>query len=300
MLKIAWAPNYAHSLPVGHRFPMIKYELLPEQLLYEGTIQECNLFEPKPMADEMFLRVHDKEYWQKLFDLNLSRKEERKIGFPLNKALVEREITILDGTLEASNYALKYGVSMNVAGGTHHAYRDRGEGFCLLNDVAVSAQYLLDHYLAMQILVVDLDVHQGNGTAKIFELEPRVFTFSMHGARNYPARKEKSDLDVELADGTGDTEYLKMLNFHLEKIIEAVNPDFVFFVSGVDILATDKLGRLGVSLDGCKERDRIVLEMCKSLKLPLVISMGGGYSDKIQHIVEAHANTFRLAQEIYF
>ena len=300
MLKIAWAPNYAHSLPIGHRFPMIKYELLPEQLLYEGTIQSENLFEPKPMSEEIILQVHDKVYWQKLIDLNLSRKEERKTGFPLSKGLVEREITILDGTLQASIYALKYGVGMNVAGGTHHAYRDRGEGFCLLNDVAVSAQYLLDHQLANQILVVDLDVHQGNGTAKIFENESRVYTFSMHGAKNYPMHKEKSDLDVELADGTGDTEYLKKLNFHLDKLVEAVNPDFVFFVSGVDILATDKIGRLGVSLEGCKERDRMVIEMCKSLKLPLVISMGGGYSEKIQHIVEAHANTFRLAQEIYF
>ncbi|MFZ6663153.1 histone deacetylase family protein [Peijinzhouia sedimentorum] len=300
MLKIAWAPIYAHSLPVGHRFPMIKYELLPEQLLYEGTIQSQNLFEPKPMSEEIILQVHDIAYWQKLIDLNLSRKEERKTGFPLSKGLVEREITILDGTLQASIYALKYGVGINVAGGTHHAYRDRGEGFCLLNDVAVSAQYLLDHYLAKQILVVDLDVHQGNGTAKIFENESRVFTFSMHGAKNYPMHKEKSDLDVELADGTGDTEYLKKLNFHLDKIVEAVNPDFVFFVSGVDILATDKLGRLGVSLEGCKGRDRMVIEMCKSLKLPLVISMGGGYSEKIQHIVEAHANTFRLTQEIYF
>ncbi|MFC2185885.1 histone deacetylase [Fulvivirgaceae bacterium LMO-SS25] len=300
MLKIAWAPIYAHSLPVGHRFPMIKYELLPEQLLYEGTIQSQNLFEPKPMSEEIILQVHDIAYWQKLIDLNLSRKEERKTGFPLSKGLVEREITILDGTLQASIYALKYGVGMNVAGGTHHAYRDRGEGFCLLNDVAVSAQYLLDHYLAKQILVVDLDVHQGNGTAKIFENESRVFTFSMHGAKNYPMHKEKSDLDVELADGTGDTEYLKKLNFHLDKLVEAVNPDFVFFVSGVDILATDKLGRLGVSLEGCKGRDRMVIEMCKSLKLPLVISMGGGYSEKIQHIVEAHANTFRLTQEIYF
>lgn len=300
MLKIAWAPNYAHPLPVGHRFPMIKYELLPEQLLYEGTIQSQNLFEPKPLAEDIILQVHDEAYWQKLIGLNLSRKEERKTGFPLSKGLVEREITILDGTLQAAKYALEYGVSMNVAGGTHHAYCDRGERFCLLNDVAVSAQYLLDHCLARQIVVVDLDVHQGNGTAKIFESEPRVFTFSMHGARNYPMHKEKSDLDIELEDGTQDAEYLEKLTFHLDSIIESINPDFVFYISGVDILASDKLGRLGVTLEGCKKRDRIVIEMCKGLKLPLVISMGGGYSEKIQHIVEAHANTFRLAQEIYF
>lgn len=300
MLKIAWAPNYAHPLPVGHRFPMIKYELLPEQLLYEGTIQSQNLFEPKPLSEDIILQVHDEAYWQKLIGLNLSRKEERKTGFPLSKGLVEREITILDGTLQAAKYALEYGVSMNVAGGTHHAYCDRGEGFCLLNDVAVSAQYLLDHCLARQIVVVDLDVHQGNGTAKIFESEPRVFTFSMHGARNYPMHKEKSDLDIELEDGTQDAEYLEKLTFHLDSIIESINPDFIFYISGVDILASDKLGRLGVTLEGCKKRDRIVIEMCKGLKLPLVISMGGGYSEKIQHIVEAHANTFRLAQEIYF
>jgi len=300
MLKIAWAPNYAHPLPTGHRFPMIKYELLPEQLLYEGTIQSQNLFEPNPMQEEIFLKVHDATYWAKLIGLTLSKKEERKTGFPLNRELVQREITILDGTLQAAKYAIKYGVSMNVAGGTHHAYRDRGEGFCLLNDVAVAAQYLLDFNLAKQILVVDLDVHQGNGTAKIFEHESRVFTFSMHGAKNYPMHKEQSDLDVELADGTNDEKYLDLLGQHLEPLFQKVSPDFVFYVSGVDILATDKLGRLGVSIDGCKERDRRVIELCKSLKLPLVISMGGGYSEKIQHIVEAHANTFRLAQEIYF
>ncbi len=300
MLKIAWAPIYAHPLPAGHRFPMVKYELLPEQLLYEGTIQSQNLFEPKPMEEDIFLQIHDEVYWKKLLELKLSKKEERKSGFPLSKELVQREITILDGTLQAAKYALEYGVGMNVAGGTHHAYRDRAEGFCLLNDVAVSAQYLLNHKLAKQILVVDLDVHQGNGTAKIFENESKVFTFSMHGARNYPMHKEKSDLDIELEDGTGDVEYLNKLEHTINQLMEAVNPDFIFFVSGVDILATDKLGRLGVSLEGSKERDRLVIDLCKTQKIPLVISMGGGYSEKIQHIVDAHANTFRLVQEIYF
>ena len=300
MLKIAYSEIYQHPLPEGHRFPMIKYELLPEQLLYEGTVTSDNFFEPKPAQVEDILEVHDKEYWEKLSQLNLTRSEERKTGFPLSERLVMRERIINQGTIDCALFALKYGISMNIAGGTHHAFTDHGEGFCLLNDIAMASQYLLNQEKVGKILVVDLDVHQGNGTAQIFREEPRVFTFSMHGAKNYPMHKEKSDLDIPLPDQTNDKEYLTILKRELPKLLDDFEPEFVFFQSGVDVLATDKLGKLGMSINGCKERDRFVLETCKKNDLPIVASMGGGYSKRIADIVEAHANTYRLAQDIFF
>jgi acetoin utilization deacetylase AcuC-like enzyme len=189
---------------------------------------------------------------------------------------------------------------MNIAGGTHHAFTYKGEGFCLLNDIAIAARYLLDEGLVKQILVVDLDVHQGNGTAQIFKYESRVFTFSMHGQNNYPLHKEQSDLDIGLADFTNDDFYLNTLRINLDLLMDQERPDFIFFLSGVDILETDKLGKLSVSREGCKERDRIVLQAAKQSGIPLVASMGGGYSTDFRDIIEAHANTFRLAQEIFF
>lgn len=300
MLKIAWAPLYAHPLPPGHRFPMEKYTLLPEQLLYEGTVSAANFFTPTPLAQEHILSIHDAGYWHRLKTLQLSKSEIRKTGFPLSEELVHREIVIAQGTVQAALSALKYGVAMNIAGGTHHAFTNRGEGFCLLNDIAIAANYLLKYCAIQQILVVDLDVHQGNGTAQIFRNTPQVFTFSMHGASNYPVHKEQSDLDIALPDATDDATYLKLLNKHLPQLIEEVEPQFIFFQSGVDVLASDKLGRLALSMGGCKERDRTVLSLCKKYAIPLVISMGGGYSERIADIIEAHANTYRLAQEIYF
>lgn len=279
---------------------MLKYELIPEQLLYEGTITESQMFVPKRMTKEEILGTHSLDYFNKLEGLALSKSEERKTGFPLSSQLVERERIIMQGTLDASLKALEMGVAMNVAGGTHHAFKDRGEGFCLLNDIALSANYLLNNSIRKQILVVDLDVHQGNGTASIFEHDPRVFTFSMHGEHNYPLHKEKSDLDVALPDGIEDTEYLKLLDFHLKNIIDNVQPDFIFYQCGVDILNTDKLGRLKVSTDGCKRRDEMVFEEAKKNHIPVCCSMGGGYSEDIKVIVEAHCNTFRSASEIFF
>ena len=300
MLKVAWTPAYAHPLPEGHRFPMDKYTLLPEQLLYEGTIQADSIFHPSPVNEKYILLTHDAHYWHRLKSLDLTPAEIRKTGFPLSPQLVHREITIAQGTVQAALYALEYGIAMNIAGGTHHAFTDRGEGFCLLNDIAIAANYLLYHHLATQVLVIDLDVHQGNGTAQIFRDNPAVFTFSMHGASNYPLHKEQSDLDIALPDFTDDRAYLQALNTHLPKIVDTVQPDFVFFQSGVDVLATDKLGKLSLSMFGCKERDRTVLSFCKENKIPVAVSMGGGYSQRIADIIEAHANTYRLAQEIYF
>lgn len=300
MLKIAWRKEYTHPLPENHRFPMDKYDLLPEQLLYEGTISESNFFAPELLSEGSILSVHEQTYWDKLKYLTLSKKEERRTGFPLSAALVERERIINQGTIDAANFALEFGVAMNIAGGTHHAFTDRGEGFCLLNDIAIAANYLLINEKAKKVLVVDLDVHQGNGTAEIFQDNSNVFTFSMHGKGNYPMHKEKSDLDIELEDKTDDRAYLKILRETLPKLIEEQEPDFIFFQSGVDVLKTDKLGRLGMTIAGCKERDKIVFEHCFKNEIPVVASMGGGYSEKIAHIIEAHANTYRLAQYIYF
>lgn len=300
MLKIAWTPLYAHPLPENHRFPMEKYNLLPEQLLHEGTIQPTNLFSPAAIDEKEIVATHDKDYWQKLKTLSLSKTEERRTGFPLSEALILRETTIANGTLEAALFALEYGIGMNIAGGTHHAFTYKGEGFCLLNDIAISANHLLQHAHVHKILIIDLDVHQGDGTAQIFQHEPKVFTFSMHGAANYPMHKEHSDLDVGLPDGTGDAAYLRLLEGHLDRLFEEVQPDFVFYQSGVDVLQSDKLGRLAMTIAGCKQRDSMVLERCKKYAVPLAISMGGGYSERISIIVEAHANTFRLAQDIFF
>lgn len=299
MLKIAYDPIYAHSLPEGHRFPMLKYELIPAQLLHEGSITHQNLFRPLACPDEVILWTHDAVYLHDLKLLQLTPQHIRRIGFPLNEALVKRELIITQGTVDCCYYALKYGVALNVAGGTHHAFANRGEGFCLLNDMAVAANYLLHKKLARRILIVDLDVHQGNGTAKLFENESRVFTFSMHGGHNYPFIKEKSDLDIPLADGMGDKEYLDLLTKNLSSVLDSHKPDFIFFLSGVDVLSSDKYGKLKISMGGCKARDEVVFKTCKSRGIPCVVAMGGGYSADVKLIVEAHCNTFRAALDIY-
>ncbi len=300
MLKVAYAPIYAHPLPEGHRFPMLKYELIPAQLLHEGIITPDNLFSPQPLAEEIILWTHDENYWHQLRDLTLPPKEQRRIGFPLSAQLVEREIRIAKGTIDGCHYAFEYGIAFNVAGGTHHAGTNWGEGFCLLNDQSIAANYLLNNKLASSILIIDLDVHQGNGTAQISENEQRVFTFSMHGANNFPYRKEQSDLDIPLPDGTGDQEYLDILKHTLPKLIDQQKPDFIFYLAGVDVLATDKLGKLSLSKEGCKVRDQFVLEQCHKRQIPVQVSMGGGYSTDIRDIVDAHCNTYRLAHELYF
>lgn len=298
-MKIAFHPLFSYPLPKGHRFPMEKYELLPKQLLHEGTCKAEDFFEPSMPSKEDVLAVHTEEYYNSLINLSLDRRAARKIGFPLSEEFIKREQLIAQGTIDGSEYALKYGISLSIAGGTHHAYTDHGEGFCMLHDQAIAARYLQKKGLAKKILIVDLDVHQGNGTAEIFQNDDSVFTFSMHGAGNYPFKKEKSDLDIAVADGSGDEVYLRILKNILPRVIDEQRPDFIFYLSGVDILESDKLGRLNCTINGCKERDRYVLQMCKDLKIPLQVSMGGGYSPDIKTIIEAHANTFRLAQEIY-
>ena len=300
MLKIAFSPVYKYDLPAGHRFPMDKYDLLPEQLLYEGSITQDNFFNPNQLSDEQILLTHTPDYLHKLNNNILDRKEQRAIGFPIRPELITRGKHIANGTLQCAHYAMEYGVAMNIAGGTHHAYADRGEGFCIFNDFAITANVLLTEKRVKQILIVDLDVHQGNGTAKIFENDPRVFTFSMHGAKNYPLRKERSDLDIGVDDGIVDADYLALLKSHLPRLLEKVQPDLILYLAGVDILSTDKLGRLGVTREGCKRRDQFVFSEAKKNNIPVAVSMGGGYSEQIRDIIEAHANTFRVAQEMYF
>ena len=300
MLKIAFSPIYKYDLPAGHRFPMDKYELLPQQLLHEGTITEENFFCPEPLSDEQILLTHTPEYLYKLNNNLLDRKEQRAIGFPVRPELITRGKHIANGTLQCARYAMEYGVAMNIAGGTHHAYADRGEGFCIFNDFAITANVLLAEGTVKQVLIVDLDVHQGNGNAKIFADDSRVFTFSMHGAKNYPLRKEKSDLDIGVDDGILDADYLALLKAHLPRLISEVKPDLILYLAGVDIISTDKLGRLGVTREGCKERDKFVFEQAIGYDIPVAVSMGGGYSVQIKDIIEAHANTFRVAQQLYF
>ncbi|WP_400076043.1 histone deacetylase [Winogradskyella sp. R77965] len=300
MLKIAFHPIYKHSLPAGHRFPMEKYELLPQQLIHEGTCSDNNFFEPVKPNDKYILAVHEPNYYYDLVNITLDQRAARKIGFPLNEVLVEREVIIAYGTIKASEFALKHGVAMNIAGGTHHAYTNRGEAFCLLNDQAIGARYLQNKGLVNKVLIVDLDVHQGNGTAEIFQNDDSVFTFSMHGKSNYPFKKEYSDLDIALENDADDSEYLKLLKDALPQLIEEQQPDFIYYLCGVDVIASDKLGKLAMTVEGCKARDRFVLEQCKTYNIPVMCSMGGGYSPNIKTIVDAHANTFRLAKEIFF
>lgn len=299
MLKIAYDSIYAHPLPEGHRFPMLKYELIPEQLMYEGTVSSNDFFSPGVCESDTVLLTHESGYLEKLINQTLTPSEQRKIGFPQSPMLTQRELIITQGTIDCCKYAMEHGASLNVAGGTHHAFAERGEGFCLLNDMAVASNYLLKQELVQQILIIDLDVHQGNGTAKLMEKNQQVFTFSMHGEHNYPFHKEQSDLDIGLKDGTDGSTYLNILKDTLPGLIRDIQPDFAFFLSGVDILETDKFGKLKLTMDECRQRDEMVFKLLKQHQIPVTVAMGGGYSPDIKTIVEAHCNTFRLAKEIF-
>lgn len=298
MVKIAYHSLYAHPLPEGHRFPMLKYELIPAQLLHEGVITQDNMFEPEILSEENVLLSHAPAYWEQLRDLTLAEREQRRIGFPLNAQLLERELRIAQGTIDGALHAKEHSLAFNVAGGTHHAGSNWGEGFCMLNDQAIAANYLIANHIYQRILIIDLDVHQGNGTAEILQNVPEVFTFSMHGEKNFPFRKEVSDLDIGLDMGIADEAYLSVLRDTLPGLYEKHRPEFVFYLAGVDVLFTDKLGKLAMSKEGCKERDRIVFQYCKDHHLPVQVSMGGGYSPEIRDIVDAHCNTYKVGIDI--
>ena len=278
---------------------MEKYELIPAQLIHTGTVQPMAIFAPGLATFETIALAHEVDYCRRLLDVALPPAMVRRIGFPLSEQLVARELRIVQGTIDGCMSALEHGVAFNVAGGTHHAGYDWGEGFCLLNDQGVAAAWLLRQELCRRVLVVDLDVHQGNGTAQLFSGNPQVFTFSMHGEHNFPFRKEQSDVDVGLPDGTDDGSYLALLRHHLELIFDRVRPDFVFYQAGVDVLASDKLGKLALTSAGCRKRDALVFQHCQSAGVPVQVSMGGGYSPHIRDIVDAHCRTFEEANRIY-
>jgi acetoin utilization deacetylase AcuC-like enzyme len=279
---------------------MAKYDLLPGQLLYEGTVKESQFFEPTICTDEHVLLTHDATFLQRIHALQLTASEQRAIGFPQSAQLIQRELTIMQGSIDCALHAIyNNSIGINIAGGTHHSFADRGEGFCILNDMAIVANYVLHYGLAKKVLIVDLDVHQGNGTAKLFEASTNVFTYSMHGAHNYPFRKEHSHLDIPLQDGTDTATYLQLLQQYLPVILDTFQPDIVCYNSGVDILETDKFGKLKVSMQGVHARDRYVLQLIRNYNIACVVAMGGGYSTDVNTILEAHCGVFRSAMEFW-
>jgi acetoin utilization deacetylase AcuC-like enzyme len=294
-MRVAYHPDYFVRLPAGHPFPMAKYPLLHERLLATGVMSAADIVVPREAAPEDLALVHTADYLQRLAAGSLGAAEVRRIGVPWSAALWRRSRLAVQGTIEASRAALSDGLAGNLAGGTHHAFADHGEGFCVLNDVAVAVRVLQRDRRIATALVVDLDVHQGNGTAAIFEGDPSVFTFSMHGERNYPARKMQSRLDVGLRDGMEDEEYLELLAGHLSRVLESFTPDLVFYLAGVDPAQGDRYGRLKLSDEGIRRRDRHVLETCLGGGRPTVITIAGGYAATPERTAELHSIVFREA-----
>jgi acetoin utilization deacetylase AcuC-like enzyme len=297
-MHVCYTPRYYADIGEGHVFPIRKFELVCQRLLAEGTLAPRDLFEPQPAAVEDVLLVHTEDYVTRLRAGALTPREIRRLGLPWSKALVRRSFLAASGTINAARFALRDGVGSNLAGGTHHAFADHGEGFCVLNDVAIAIRALRRDRLIERAAVVDLDVHQGNGTATIFADDPGVFTFSMHGAKNYPLFKARSSLDVELADGTGDDEYLRALAEHLPRVF-AHAPDIVFYLGGADPFVGDKLGRLSLSIAGLRARDEFVLRECRGRGAPVATVMSGGYAADIDDTVEIHCNTIRAVREVF-
>lgn len=297
--KLFYSPYYYAEIGEGHVFPIRKFELVKDLLLKEGTLTESEIIAPEPAKIEDLLLVHTEDYISRLVDGTLTEKEIRKLGLPWSESLVRRSFHAISGTINAARFALQDGISSNLAGGTHHSFPDRGEGFCVLNDVAVSIRVLQRENLAKRFLIVDCDVHQGNGTAFIFQNSPEVFTFSMHGAKNYPLFKEVSNLDIELPDKTADAEFLETLEQALPRIF-LHDPDIIFYLGGADPFENDKLGRLSLTKEGLMKRDEMVLEFAKSKDVPIVTTMSGGYAADINDTVEIHANTIRAVKKVFF
>lgn len=297
-MRVSYTPRYYADIGEGHVFPIRKFELVRDRLLVEGTLQPADLVEPQlaPIAD--VLLVHTEDYVTRLRAGTLTPREIRRLGLPWSKALVRRSFLAAGGTLNAARFALEDGVGSNLAGGTHHAFPERGEGFCVLNDVAIAIRALRRDNVIGRAAVVDCDVHQGNGTATIFAEDSSVFTFSMHGAKNYPLFKARSTLDVELPDGTGDDTYLATLAEHLPTVF-AHQPDIIFYLGGADPYAGDKLGRLKLSLAGLRARDEVVLRECRRRGVPVATVMSGGYAADISDTVEIHCNTIRAARTVF-
>ncbi|HZB46750.1 MAG TPA: histone deacetylase [Pyrinomonadaceae bacterium] len=297
-MRVSYTPRYYADIGDGHVFPIRKFELVRDRLMAEGTLAPADIVEPRPAPVEDVLLVHTEDYVTRLRAGALTPREIRRLGLPWSKALVRRSFLATGGTLNAARWALEEGVGSNLAGGTHHAFPDHGEGFCVLNDVAIAIRVLRRDGLIKRAAIVDCDVHQGNGTAAIFEGDPAVFTFSMHGAKNYPLFKTRSTLDVELDDGTGDEEYLAALAHHLARVFDDA-PDIVFYLGGADPYAGDKLGRLALSIDGLRARDEFVLAACRDRGFPVATVMSGGYAKDISDTVEIHCNTIRAARAVF-
>jgi acetoin utilization deacetylase AcuC-like enzyme len=294
-MKCSYHPAYQVPLPPGHPFPMSKYPLLKDRLLAEGVLAAGDIVEPEPLDTPTLELVHSREYLRKLQSSSLTAAEQRRLGVPWSEALWQRSRLASAGTLLAARAALEYGLAGNLAGGTHHAFADHGEGFCVLNDVAIAIRKLQAERVIERAAIVDLDVHQGNGTAAIFEVDAEVFTFSMHGDRNYPLAKMRSNLDVPLKDGVGDAEYLDLLQQHLPAVLDSAAADVVFYLAGVDVAAGDRYGKLALTEEGIRLRDQRVIEAVRNRDVPLVIVPAGGYAASRERTAELHAHAFREA-----
>jgi acetoin utilization deacetylase AcuC-like enzyme len=294
-MKCSYHSGYHVALPAGHPFPISKYAVLKDLLLAEGVLAPRDLIEPEPLDMDTLALVHTHEYLNKLQSSGLSAAEQRRLGLPWSEALWQRSRLASGGTLLAARAALSEGLAGNLAGGTHHAFADHGEGFCVLNDVAVATAQLRAEGAIERAAVIDLDVHQGNGTAAIFERVEEVFTFSMHGERNYPLVKMRSSLDVPLRDGVGDAEYLDTLERHLPAVWRRSQADIAYYLAGVDVAAGDRYGKLSLTEEGIRCRDRLVIEAVRSRGLPLVIVLAGGYAATRARTAELHAHVFREA-----
>ena len=297
-MRVFYTPRYYTDIGAGHVFPIRKFDLVRHRLLTEGTLQSENLSEPEPASVDDVLLVHTEEYISRLCSGTLTNSELRRLGLPWSDSLVRRSFYAAGGTICATRLAINEGVGSNLAGGTHHAFADRGEGFCVLNDVAIAIRVLRRDGLIKRAAVVDCDVHQGNGTATIFANDPEVFTFSMHGAKNYPLFKARSSLDIALPDGTSDEVYLDQLDANLPQIFQH-EPEIVFYLGGADPYTGDKLGRLAVSMEGLRKRDECVLSQCYRRETPLVTLLSGGYGENTNDTVEIHCNTIRAVKKIF-
>jgi acetoin utilization deacetylase AcuC-like enzyme len=294
-MKSIYHAGYQIALPDGHPFPISKYGLLKELLLTDGVIAPADLIEPDPIDLQSAALVHTRGYLEKLESQSLSAVELRRLGLPWSHQLWLRSRLAAGGTLRTARAALEFGLAGNLAGGTHHAFADHGEGFCVLNDVAIAICQLRAERIIERAAIIDLDVHQGNGSAAIFGQIEEVFTFSMHGERNFPSVKMRSDLDVALRDGTGDCEYLDLLGRHLPSVLERSEPDIAFYVAGVDVAADDRYGRLSLTEEGIRLRDRAVIEAVRGRGIPLGIVLAGGYAATRARTAELHAHAFREA-----
>lgn len=297
-MRVFYSPHYYADIGEGHVFPIRKFELVRDKLLREGTLTREDLAEPQPAPVQDVLLVHTDDYITRLRAGALTPREIRRLGLPWTKGLVRRSFLAAGGTIAAARHALQHGIGSNLAGGTHHSFPERGEGFCVLNDVAIAIRVLRRDGLARKFGIVDLDVHQGNGTAAIFETDEDVFTFSMHGAKNYPLFKIRSSLDIELSDGTKDEEYLKILADNLPSVFNH-NPDVIFYLGGADPYENDKLGRLSLTIEGLRQRDEFVLTETKGHGIPIVTTMSGGYAKDINDTVEIHCNTIRSVKKVF-